>query len=71
MRLGSQRDPLVGGASQPRITRHKVIHVLDVHHLSGVVGLAQAHKNVVPGFADGDLILEIEMMVTNKPATRR
>ena len=59
--LGTQRDPFVDRAAQPRIARHKVIHVVEVDGLAGAVRAAQADKNVVPGLADGELVFEIEL----------
>ena len=58
--MGPQGDPFVGGAAQPDVLRHEVVHVPDINRLAGIVGTAQADQNVVSSLAGGDAIVEIQ-----------
>ena len=68
--LRPQRDPFVVRAAQPRVGRHKVVHVVDIDRLAGLIRAAQADENIVPCLADRDLVLEIELSGFG-PAQRR
>ena len=59
--MSSQRNPFVLGTAQARIGGRKISHLADVDRFAHPVRAAQADQDVVPGLADREAILEIEL----------